>query len=99
MQKDGGVSVLYTSSIIAAIKENKIVSDAVIAMIHSIGQEVTLASETAIVAARDAYNARMPVQKALVKNEGALAEAETQLLVLLWWELSFTERKNATIQA
>ena len=81
-ERNDGVSVLYTSSIIAAIKENKIASDAVIAMINSIGQEVTLASESAIVAARGAYNALMPVQKALVKNEGALAEAETQLQAL-----------------
>ena len=78
-ERNDGVSVLYTSDIIKAIKDNKIASDAVIKLINAIGSNITLESEVAIKAARAAFDGLMLVQKSLVKNESVLLAAEEVL--------------------
>ncbi len=55
---------------------------AVIRLIDAIGTPVTLDSEAAIVAAREAYDKLTEAQKLLVRNYDALTAAETALAEL-----------------
>ena len=66
---------------LAALKADRSAADAVTALIDAI-DTVTLESETAINAARTAYDALTDVQKALVTNYDVLTEAEALLAIL-----------------
>lgn len=88
--KSRGIGVLYTSNIIAAIKENKIAADAVTELIAAIGSDITLDSEAAILAARAAFDNLSIVQKTIVKTENVLADAEAKLQALKAAQLKTT---------
>ena len=66
---------------LAALKADRSAADAVTAFINAIGI-VTLESETAISAARTAYDALTDAQKVLVTNYDVLTEAEALLAIL-----------------
>ena len=63
-------------------EENHKAAKAVEALIDAIGTPVTLDSEAAIVAAREAYDKLTEAQKLLVRNYDALTAAETALAEL-----------------
>lgn len=63
-------------------EENYKAANAVEALIAAIGDPVTLESEEAIAAAREAYDQLTDAQKRLVRNYDALTAAETALAEL-----------------
>ena len=66
----------------AALKADNEAADAVDALIDAIGNPVTLADKDAINAAREAYEALTPAQKALVDDLADLEDAEATYLGL-----------------